>query len=97
MAAMNNSAKTLKISILGKSYTVVTDEHEVDVQAAAEIVDSLFQEKGAGTTTNQAPIAEKMAVVIALQVAMELVKAKKVLKRYESTCVGLTGMIEQNL
>lgn len=94
---MNNTGKTLKISILGKSYTVVTDEHDADVYAAACEVDKLFHEKGFNLPVNQGPNAEKMAAIVALQVAIELVRAKRVLERYESMCAGLTGKIEQTL
>lgn len=94
---MNNAEKTLKISILGKSYTVVTDEQDVDVYAAAGMVDKFFQEKGLNLPAGQGQLADKIAVVVALQIATELVKAKKALKQCESACAGLTGMIEQNL
>lgn len=97
MVPMNNTGKTLKISILGKTYTVVTDEHDADVHAAACEVEKIFQEKGFNLPPNQGPNAEKIAAIIALQVAIELVKANKVLDRYESMCAGLTGMIEQTL
>jgi cell division protein ZapA (FtsZ GTPase activity inhibitor) len=97
MELMNNISKTLKISILGKSYTVVTDEHDVDVFAAASQVDKIFGEKGFNIAANQGPLAEKLAAVVALQVAIELVKAQKTVQRYEHGCAGLMGMIEKNV
>ncbi|MBM3886850.1 cell division protein ZapA [Candidatus Dependentiae bacterium] len=97
MMPMNNTGKTLKISILGKSYTVVTDEHDADVYAAVEEVEKLFQNKGFQMPQNYGPNADKLAAIVAMQVAMELVKAKKVLERYENICAGLMGKIEQSL
>lgn len=95
---MNNVEKTLKISILGKSYTVVTDEQDVDVYAAASMVDKYFQEKGISLpAASQGQQADRIAVVVALQIAIELVKAKNALKHYENSCAGLTGLLSQNL
>lgn len=94
---MNNAEKTLKISILGKSYTVVTDELDVDVLAAVSTVERHFQEKGKSLPAGQVQQVDNVAVVVALQIAIELVKAENALKQYEISCAGLTGMIEQNL
>ena len=92
---MNNAEKTLKISILGKNYTVVTDERDTDVFAAASIVESLYQ--GKGTTAGQALLVDKVAIITTLQVAIDLVKARNLLKQYESTCGGLVSVIDKSL
>ena len=94
---MNNAEKTLRISILGKNYTVVTDELDTDVYAAASIVEDLYQVKGIHGSAGQAPQMDKFAVITTLQVAMDLVKARNLLKQYESTCGGLVEVIEKNL
>ena len=94
---MNNAEKTLKISILGKNYTVVTDERDTDVYAAASIVENIYQTKGVQGAVGQAPLVDKVAVIATLQVAMDLVKARNLLKQYESTCSGLVSVIEKNL
>jgi cell division protein ZapA (FtsZ GTPase activity inhibitor) len=75
----------LKISILGKSYLINTDETQEDVFAAAHLVDSMLKE-GTGKT----PVTDesKVAVIVALQLATELNKALSKLS-------GLEGKIEQ--
>lgn len=94
---MNNAEKTLKISILGKNYTVVTDEQDVDVYAAAGILDKLLHEKGIVLPSGHGQQSDTMVAVVALQIATELVKAKNALQRYENSCVGLSGLLSQNL
>lgn len=92
---MNKTEKQIKISILGKNYTVVTDEQDVDVYAAAEMVDRIFREKGASVSLVSQQ--EKIAVIAALQIATELVKTQKKMANFENVCTSLTGVIEQNL
>lgn len=94
---MNNPEKTLKISILGKVYTVVTDECELDVQAAAEIVSGFFLQKGQNPAIPHNQALERMAAIVALQTAIELVKARKALSFYENACSGLSSIIEKAL
>lgn len=94
---MNNAEKTLKISILGKNYTVVTDERDTDVYAAASIVENLYQAKGIHGSAGQTQQIEKFAVIATLQVAMDLVKARNLLEQYESACGGLVNVIEKSL
>jgi cell division protein ZapA (FtsZ GTPase activity inhibitor) len=77
--------KNLKISILGKSYLINTDETQEDVFAAAHLVDSMLKEGAV-----KAPVTDegKVAVIVALQLATELNKALNKLN-------GLEGKIEQ--
>jgi len=77
--------QSLKISILGKSYLINTDETQEDVFAAAHLVDSMLKEG-----TGKAPVTDesKVAVIVALQLATELNKALSKLS-------GLEGKIEQ--
>lgn len=92
-----NAQRTLKISILGKTYTVVTDELDIDVYAAAGVVDNLFQTKGMKSLPTHGQLTDKIAVIVALQIATELIKTRKALNKYEATCDGLTDLIEQSL
>lgn len=93
---MNNAEKTLKISILGKNYTVVTDENDTDVYAAASIVENIYQIKGNNPSSGPQQV-DKFVIIASLQIAIDLVKARNSLKQYESGCTRLVGVIEQNI
>ena len=93
---MKNKEKTLKLLILGKTYTVVTDENEDDIEAAIDLMDDLFEEKIA-TSGLHGQLSERVAAIAALQMAVELIKMKKIVKTYEHACFGLANTIEQNL
>ncbi|MFA6535569.1 MAG: cell division protein ZapA [Candidatus Babeliales bacterium] len=83
--------KKLKISILGKSYLINTDETQEDVFAAAHLVDSMLKEsatKGSVTDDN------KMAVIVALQLATELNKALNKLNGFESKIEQLNDLFQ---
>ena len=91
-----NAEKPLKISILGKNFTVVTDECDSDVYAAACIVEKTYQMRGVrGFVWPQ--YIDKIAVIITLQVAMELVKTRKMMQLCENLCTSLVDVIEHSL
>lgn len=66
--------KKLNVAILGKSYSITTDEKESDVYAAVEMVDSLMK-----TIADKANLQDysKVAVLAALQLASDLNKSRK--------------------
>ena len=70
-----NKQKTLSISILGKSYSIVTDEEDAIVVEAASMVDQLMQKVA---TPSSSPIElMKKTTFVALQVAVDLVKQRR--------------------
>lgn len=93
---MNNAEKTLKISILGKNYTVVTDENDTDVYAAASIVENIYQAKGNPLASGQQQV-ERFVIITSLQIAIDLVKSRNLLRQYESGCSRLVDIIEQSI
>ena len=85
--------KSLKISVFGKSYSIIADENDQEVLQAAELVNDIMKSK-AGKVP-QAAENEKIAVVAALQLALELNKSRSVLKRCESKAENLISLLDQ--
>ncbi len=86
---MMTARRNLKVSILGSSYSLATDEDADVVYQAAAMVDSLLQGKGGSISSN---VFDKIAVVTALQLAADLIKMKKSLDEYEGKCKALLQM-----
>jgi len=83
--------KKLKISILGKSYLIDTDETQEDVFAAAHLVDSMLKECTAKVTVTD---DSKVAVIVALQLATELNKALSKLSGFECKVEQLNDLLQ---
>lgn len=83
---------TCKVSICGKRYTLTTDEDELLIEQAAEIVDKLMAQKGSlvsGGTIDQS----KIAVVTALQLATEMLKKEREIKLYERRAAEMVSLL----
>jgi cell division protein ZapA (FtsZ GTPase activity inhibitor) len=78
-----NMQKNLKISILGKSYLIATDEDDKSIYQAAELVDTLMRSKLAKMPTGSAS-EDKVALIVALQLASDLMKKTEELQSYEN-------------
>jgi len=86
-----NVQKNLKISIFGKTYLVSTDEDDGCVLQAAQLVDDLMKNKA-----GKAPVGEdKIAVIVALQLATDLTKKNKELEAYQAKIKRLTLLLDQ--
>ena len=83
--------KQLKISIQGKQYSIATDENDQDVLQAAALVDGLMQDKG-----SKMPHAgdDKVALVVALHVATDLAKSKRLLETEEARLGALVQLLD---
>jgi cell division protein ZapA (FtsZ GTPase activity inhibitor) len=86
--------KSLKISILGKSYLINTDEAQEEVFAAANMVDRMLKEQMAKVSVSD---EGKIAVVIALQLATDLSKALGKLTGLENKVEYLSNLIDNKL
>jgi cell division protein ZapA (FtsZ GTPase activity inhibitor) len=85
--------KSLKISVFGKSYSIIADENDQEVLLAAELVNNIMNSK-AGKAP-QAVENEKIAVVAALQLALELNKKNLMLMQCESKAENLVRLLDQ--
>jgi len=89
---MMTARRNLKVSILGSSYSLATDEDADIVYQAAAMVDGLLQGKGSSASSG---VFDKIAVVTALQLAADLIKMKKSLDEYESKCKTLLQLTSE--
>jgi cell division protein ZapA (FtsZ GTPase activity inhibitor) len=85
--------KNLKITILGKQYCISTDEDSEDVIKAAQLVDNLMQMR----VGNPAMSDEKIAVIVALQLASELHQKARLLENLEQKTEELNDLLESEL
>lgn len=86
--------KNLKITILGKQYCISTDEDSEDVIKAAQLVDNLMQMKiGSAAALSD----EKIAVIVALQLASELHQKTRLLENLEQKTEDLKNLLESEL
>jgi len=86
--------KKLTISVLGKSYPISTDEQENDVLQAAELVNVLlkdFLKEGANH------LSEKLMMMVALQLAINLVKSQKNMHNYEEKISNLVSLFASEI
>lgn len=69
------STQKIKVTILGESYTLVSDESEELIKSSAALVDNQMQEltKKLGTSIE----ARKIAVLVALQLASKQLAAEQ--------------------
>lgn len=86
--------KNLKVSILGKSFFITTDEDTEDILQAAELLNALMQEK---LNKNPSSNESKIALITALQIATDFKKSLKVFDHYKETAERLASLLKQSL
>jgi len=86
--------KNLKIIISGKEYTIYTDEDEKQINQAAQLLNVLIK----STIEKMPSVTEsKRNLFVALQLATDLAKNKRMLERSENRIEKLTALINDNL
>jgi len=88
---MINDKKTLTVSILGKNYSLVTDENNDVVELAAQSVESLLKQV-IHSATSPAEAAKKTTFV-ALQIAVDLIKQKAEHRILQSDLVQIDNKV----
>lgn len=83
--------KSLKISIMGKLYSIMTDEDDGSIEEAAQIVDDLMKSKMGNSSLSE----EKIAVVVALQLAAEMKKKSKLIEYWQRKAEDLNNLINK--
>jgi cell division protein ZapA (FtsZ GTPase activity inhibitor) len=93
---MSNESKRLNVSILGKNFVISTNENEDEIQMAALMVDEMVKEKlpKVAMLNNK---NEKALIIISLQLAIDLLKNKQILDRYESEVCQVTQLLNEQL
>lgn len=91
---MANQLRTIKVTILGKSYTLSTDDNEQDILTAVKLVDDRMREITNVMSTNDGHTA---AVLLALELAGELKKQEKNLSLWQKKASDLGSLLSSKL
>ena len=91
---MVNELKTIKVTILGKNYTLSTDDNEQDVINAVELVDRKMKEI---TSAMQVSDPYTAAVLLALELAGEVKKQKQNLNLWQKKASDLGSLLTSKL
>lgn len=83
--------KNLKVTLFGKSYTIATNEDEAIILEAVELLNNSMKNKVGKATSFD---TEKLAAIIALEVAVDLTKASSQLRNYEHKASHLNSLID---
>ncbi len=91
---MTNEAKKFTVTILGQSYTIVSDEDEERVLQAAALVDASMQgiiQKANGLDP------EKVAVLVALKYASKLLAQESIMQNISKRELELISIINREM
>ncbi|MBD3273310.1 cell division protein ZapA [Candidatus Dependentiae bacterium] len=91
---MENEFRTIKVTILGKNYTLYTDDNEQDIINAVELVDKRMKEIVAAMQNKDGYTA---AVLLALELAGELKKQEKNLGLWQKKASDLGSLLASKL
>ena len=86
--------KKLNVTILGKNYSISTNEEESNICNAAKLVDSLMKNVANKTVLKD---SSKMAVLVALQLANDLEKTRKQLALWQSKTETLDSLLKDDV
>lgn len=92
---MIKEKKTLTVSILGKNYSLVTDEEGEVVERAAQVVESLLKQV-IHAVSSPAEVAKKTTFV-ALQIAVDLVKLQVASTLVDNKVDTLNSLLKEQL
>lgn len=85
--------KNLKVSILGKTYCLLTDEDDDSVFQAVQLVDNLMKRKAEKMPCSE----EKVAIVVALQLATDLTRKLKEMESCQRRIEQLAFLVDQGI
>lgn len=91
---MMQEKKNYKITIFGETYSLLSDETDHHISTVSQLVDSLMNE-----ISLKIPQAstEKIAVLVALQLASQLTHSNELLQKYQQHNALLIDHITQEL
>jgi cell division protein ZapA (FtsZ GTPase activity inhibitor) len=82
--------KNITVSILGKNYSLTTDESEEEISQAAGLVDSLLKDAMSKIGIHN---ESKISILVALQLAMELKRSRKILDSWQEEAETLDTLL----
>lgn len=92
---MMSNKESLTVSILGRSYSLRTDEDRQIVEGAAQLVESLLNRFAAAGTSPTEMV--KKSTFVALTIAVDLLKERKALEDVGSKTATLNGLLKDSL
>ena len=90
-----SNKRTLTLSILGKSYSLLTDEDRLVVEDAALLVESLLNQMAIATASPADAV--KKTTFVALTLAVDLLKERKALQDAGSKTTSLNTLLRETL
>jgi cell division protein ZapA (FtsZ GTPase activity inhibitor) len=84
----------IKVTIDGLSYALITDQSEADIVAAADHLNMLLHEL---KKTNALIDRQQQMIIVALQLASELLQSENKLMLFNSVCKSIEAEIDQEL
>jgi len=90
-----SNKKTLTVSILGRNYSLLTDEDSKIVEDAAELIDSMS--KSMAVSLGSPAEAAKKTTFIALKIAVDLLKERRELKAVGNKTSMLNDLLKESL
>ena len=91
---MIGEPKKYKVSILGESYSLVSDETEQHIMGVASEVDACLSEMLKKSSSLD---GKKCAILIAVQYASLLAKAREQIEQYQAERKHFTRLLDQSL
>jgi len=86
--------KSIKVSLLGKSFPIVTDESQEIIENASARVNSLMQQMREKISSGD---EVKKIAFVALQIAIDLEKKQQELSALKQQTIDLVGKLENSL
>lgn len=78
---------------MGKQYSITTDQDDNEIIQAAQLVDQLMKNK----TAQSALPEEKVAVIVALQLAAEMQRKTQLLECWQQKAEDLNSLLKEEL
>ena len=87
--------RSLKVSILGKSFSIVTDESDEIINKAAHTIDILMQQLANSSLSRESD--EKKMIFVTLQLALDVVKKQKEVETMSDKADTLSSLLQEAL
>lgn len=86
--------RAFTVSILGKKYSLLTDEKQETIEEAARLISSCLDEIG-GAAAKPSDLVKKTTFV-ALKIAVDLIKSQKRLRGFSEKTTSLNNLLKDS-
>lgn len=87
--------RALTVSILGKKYSLLTDETNEIVEQAAQLISNALQQIESSQTTSTDMV--KKTTFVALKIAVDLIKERKALQGMHDKTTALNNLLRNSV